>query len=252
MIKKSICLLLLVTVFLGNAKSKQIIENSANNSSQISLSSSDIASGLKEALVTGAKNSVEILGKTDGYYKDELVKIMLPSEADIIVENISKIPGGEEMVEKLLLSINRAAEDAVKDAASIFVNSITSMTITDAVAILKGGDDAATQYLQKSTHDELFSLYQPKIKTSVDKKLVGDVSTKDSWEALTGKWNKIANSMVGKMAGYSTVETNLEDYLTEKALEGLFLKIAEEEKQIRKEPAAQVTSLLKKVFGSVN
>ncbi|MBN1984651.1 MAG: DUF4197 domain-containing protein, partial [Prolixibacteraceae bacterium] len=111
------------------------------------LTRTEIVAGLKEALVVGTNKSVDILGVTNGYYKDEMVKILLPPEASVIVDNISKIPGGEKLVEDVILSINRAAEDAVSEAKPIFVNSIKSMTITDAIGILKGTDNAATQYL---------------------------------------------------------------------------------------------------------
>jgi len=216
------------------------------------LTQNEIVAGLKEALVTGANHSAQILGATDGYYGDDLVKILLPPEADVIVDNVRRIPGGDKLVEDALLRINRAAEDAAKEAAPIFVNSIKSMTISDAVNILKGEDNAATTYLHKTTYNQLFELYRPKIKQSVEKELVGGISTKESWETLTGKWNLVANSMAGQIAGLKPVNTELEDYLTQKALDGLFLKIADEEKLIRKDPAARVTSLLKKVFGSLD
>ena len=214
------------------------------------LTQSEIIAGLKEALVVGTNSSVKILGVTDGYYKDEAVKILLPPEADIIMDNIGRIPGGQKLLDDELLRINRAAEDAVTEAAPIFVNSIKSMTIKDAVGILKGEDNAATQYLHRTTYDQLVVLYSPKIQASLDKKLVGNVSTKQSWDALVLKWNNVANSVVGQVAGLKPLETELEDYLTEKALDGLFLKLENEEQLIRKDPAARVTDILKRVFGA--
>jgi hypothetical protein len=216
------------------------------------LTQSEIIAGLKEALIVGAGKSVDILGATDGYYKDELAKILLPPEADIIVDNIGRVPGGQQLLDDVLLRINRAAEDAVSEAKPIFVNSIRSMTITDAVGILRGEDNAATMYLHRTTYDELLGLYQPKIQTSLDKKLVGNVSTAQSWNTLTSKWNEVAGSLVGQIAGLKPVETKLDEYLTGKALDGLFLKIEGEEKLIRKDPAARATALLKRVFGSVD
>lgn len=216
------------------------------------LTQTEIIAGLKEALIVGAGNSVNILGATDGYYKDELVKILLPPEANVIVENIGRIPGGQQLLDDVLLRINRAAEDAVTEAKPIFVNSIRSMTIADAVGILRGEDNAATMYLHRTTYDNLFLLYQPKIQTSLDKKLVGNVSTSQSWNTLTSKWNEVAGSLVGQLAGLKPVETKLDEYLTGKALDGLFLKIEAEEQLIRKDPAARVTQLLRRVFGSVN
>lgn len=220
--------------------------------SETPLTRNEIVAGLKEALVTGTNKSVGILGAQDGYYKDELVKILLPPEANIIVDNIGKVPGGQKLLNDVLLHINRAAEDAAKEAAPIFVNSIKSMTINDAVGILKGDDNAATSYLHKTTYNQLFELYRPKIKASVEKELTGGISTKESWDTLVGKWNQIAGSFIGQTAGLEKVDTQLEDYLTAKALDGVFLKIANEEKQIRENPSARVTSLLKKVFGSLD
>ncbi len=248
--KTLIFLPVLLFFLAGCAELTQIAQQTINENRP--LTQTEIISGLKEALIVGTGKSADILGKTDGYYKDDLVKILLPPEADVIVKNISKIPGGEKLVEDALLSINRAAEDAVSEAKPIFVNSIKSMTITDAVGILKGADNAATQYLHKTTYNQLAALYQPKIKASIDKKLVGNVSTAQSWNLLTGKWNDLANSVAGKVAGLKPVNINLEEYLTQKALDGLFLKIGEQEKQIRKDPTARVNDILKRVFGSIN
>ncbi|MBT6007391.1 MAG: DUF4197 domain-containing protein, partial [Prolixibacteraceae bacterium] len=192
--------LLLILVLTGCAELMQIAQQTLDEGKP--LTQNEIIAGLKEALIVGTNKSADKLGVTDGYYKDELVKILLPPEADIIVKNINKIPGGNQLIEDVLLKINRAAEDAVSEAKPIFVNSVTSMTISDAVGILKGDDNAATQYLHKTTYNELSGLYRPKIKASVEKKLVGDISTAQSWNLLTGKWNDVANSIVGQIAGF--------------------------------------------------
>ncbi len=232
------------------AELMQIAQEAAGGENQ--LTRTEIVAGLKEALIVGTNQAVDILGVTDGYYKDEAVKILLPPEADVIIENIGKIPGGQALVDDVLLRINRAAEDAATEAAPIFVNSIKSMTINDAVGILRGENDAATQYLHRTTYDQLFKLYSPRIEASLDKKLVGNVSPSQSWDALVGRWNKMANSVVGQVAGVEPVDVDLEDYLTREALDGLFLKIENEEQRIRENPAARVTDLLKRVFGSVD
>ena len=213
------------------------------------LTQNEIIAGLKEALIVGADSSAARLGKTNGYYGDELVKILLPPEADQIVKNISRIPGGDKLIQDVILRINRAAENAASEAAPIFVNSIKSITINDAIGILKGPDNAATEYLKKTTYNQLSDLYRPKIKASLDKKLVAGISTTESWDKLTGEWNKLAGSMVGRVAGFKPVNYALDEYLTNKALDGLFLKIADQEKQIRHNPVARVTALLKRVFG---
>jgi hypothetical protein len=244
-------LIFLVTlIFSSCAELMQVAQQTLEEEKP--LTQSEIISGLKEALIVGTNKSVDILGVIDGYYGDEMVKILLPPEADIIVNNIGRVPGGKQLLEDVLLRINRAAEDAVSEAKPIFVNSIKSMTINDAVDILKGEDNAATRYLHKTTYNDLFGLYKPKIKASLDKKLVGNISTSQSWNTLVGKWNEIANSPVGKISGLKPVETNLDEYLTHKALDGLFIKIAAEEKLIRENPMARVTDLLKRVFGSVD
>lgn len=242
--------IIFILLFTSCAELMQITQTVS--SSDQPLTSTEISGGLKEALLVGINNSSNILGATDGYYKDDLVKILLPPEADVIVKNISKIPGGNELLEDVLLKINRAAEDAVKDATPIFVNSIKSMTITDAIGILQGEENAATQYLHQSTYDQLFELYKPKIEASVERKLVGNVSTGQSWDALTSKWNEVAKSFVGQIAGFKPVEVDLDEYLTNKALDGLFLKISDEEQKIRKDPLARANDLLKRVFGSLD
>jgi hypothetical protein len=249
---KTISFVTILSLFLftGCAQLTQIAEQTMNTGKPVT--QSEIIAGLKEALIVGTNNSADILGKTDGYYKDELVKILLPPEADVIVKNIGKIPGGNKLIEDVLLSINRAAEDAVSEAKPIFVNSIKSMTISDAFGILKGDDNAATQYLRNTTYSQLSDLYRPKIKTSLDKKLVGNFSAGQSWDLLTGKWNEAANSTLGQIAGLKPVNIQLDEYLTQKALNGLFLKIADEEKKIRKDPVARVNELLKRVFGTLD
>ncbi len=236
--------------FISSCSELMQIAQQAAGSGQ--LTQTEVIAGLKEALVVGVKKSVERLGVTDGYYRDQAVKILLPPEADIIVENIGKIPGGQGLLDDVLLRINRAAEDAVSEAGPIFLNSITNMTINDAMGILKGENNAATQYLQRTTYDQLFNLYQPKIQASLDKKLVGNVSTSQSWNMLMQRWNDVARSMVGQVAGLKPVDVKLDEYLTGKGLDGLFLKVEAEEQLIRKDPAARVTDLLKRVFGSVD
>jgi hypothetical protein len=237
-------------IFVSSCSELMQIAQQAAGSGQ--LTQSEVIAGLKEALVVGVKKSVERLGVTDGYYRDQAVKIFLPPEADMIVENIGRIPGGQGLLDDVLLRINRAAEDAVSEAGPIFVNSITSMTINDGMGILKGENNAATQYLQRTTYNQLFNLYQPKIQASLDKKLVGNVSTAQSWNVLMQRWNEVARSMVGQVAGLKPVDVKLDEYLTGKGLDGLFLKIEAEEQLIRKDPAARVTDLLKRVFGSVD
>ncbi|MBP5365543.1 MAG: DUF4197 domain-containing protein [Bacteroidales bacterium] len=209
----------------------------------------EISSGLKEALMMGVNMGIDKLAAKDGYYNDVAVRIGLPQEALVITKNISKLPGGQKLVDSAVKSINAAATDAVKDAAPIFLDAITSMTFTDAAKILAGDNHAATTYFKGKTKPQLKNLFASRIKKSMDKKLVGDVSASSSWNTLTSKWNSVAGTIVGRAAGLTTVNTDLTDYLTDQAVDGLFVKVAEQEQEIRTKASARTTPLLKRVFG---
>jgi hypothetical protein len=174
------------------------------------LTQTEVVRGLKQALVIGVDSAASRLSAKDGYYGDRLVKINLPGEAEIVTNNISRIPGGEKLVEDVILRINRSAEDAAREAVPVFAKAVTNMSIHDGFEILRGENNAATIYLQSQTYDELFKLYQPKIKASLDKKIVGGISTNESWDKLTSHWNKMAGSTLGKLADLQTVENQLD------------------------------------------
>lgn len=216
------------------------------------LTSFDVSNGLKEALKVGSENAAGILSKENGFYNDQLSKILLPPEAQAISRNIKKIPGGADLVNNVELRLNRAAEDAVKAAAPIFASAISQMSISDAFAILKGGDNAATNYLKSKTSASLREMFMPKVSESLNKKIVAGISTNQSWDLLSSKYNKVANSLVGSIANMKPINTKLDQYVTDKALESLFMKLANEEKDIRKNPAARVSSILKKVFSQLD
>lgn len=240
-------LLLFVILLNGCAEVQQMAQTIYRD--QRPLTQSEIVAGLKQALIVGTDSSVARLSVIDGYLKDEAVKILLPPEAKTITDNLGKLPGGRQLVDQVITSINHAASDAAKEATPILVNSIRSMTIEDAAGVLTGGNHAATEYLKRSNYDALVDLYQPKIQQSLDKKLFGNLSAQQSWDELVGKWNQVAGSFVGQIARFEKIETDLGNYLTERALDGLFLKIAETEQNIRQAPAARVTELLRRVFG---
>ena len=214
------------------------------------LTNTEIINGLKDALLVGTDSAVTHLSAIDGYLKDQAVKIILPPEAKSITTNLSKLPGGAKLVDDVIVRINRAAEDAAKDAKPIFVNSVKEMTFTDALTILKGPNNAATQYFKQKTSAQLSELYRPKIRESLNKDLVAGISTQQSWNELTVQWNKLAGSAIGKFGGLKTVDVKLEDYILQQALNGMFLKIEEREKDIRTNANARVTGFLKKVFGN--
>jgi len=171
----------------------------------------------------------------------------LPKEANAIVKNLSKVPlVGEPLVEEAKKLINRAAEDAAREAAPIFKNAITTMSIADAVGILKGNDSAATHYLRGKTYRQLKQAFLPKIKNSLSKDLVKNTSAEEAYQKLIDNYNLAAKI---PFSGLEPIKTNsLSQYATKRALNGLFLKVANEEKDIRHDPVARVNDILKKVF----
>jgi hypothetical protein len=221
--------------------------------SEVPLTEEEVIEGLKEALVVGTDTAVSIVSRVNGYYLDELIKIYLPPEANIIVENadnpLLSTLGVDAFIEDMVLKLNRAAEDAAKEATPIFVNAITDMTITDAFEILNGSDTAATHYLREKTFIDLQNTFQPKIATSLNKPLIAGVSAMETWDSFTGLYNDIANSLVGQLAGLTPVNVELDEYVTTKGLHGLFVKVADEEIAIRTDPIARVTDILERVFG---
>jgi hypothetical protein len=216
------------------------------------VSNSENILGLKSSLNVGIENAVGILGKQDGFFKDAALKMLLPEEANKIIDNIKLIPGGQALVDKAVLSLNRSAEDAVKEAVPIFSSAITGMSISDATSILFGGDNAATEYLKKATYTQLTQAFAPKIAASLGKDLVGGISTNKAWTDLTSAYNKVAATAAGKIAGLTPVNVNLGEYVTEKTLNALFTKVATEEKAIRTDPKARVNDILQKVFGQLD
>ena len=215
------------------------------------LSEDDIQKGLKEALQKGIETAVSQVSKDNGYYRDEAIRILLPPEAQTITKNISKIPQGDELLDNVVKNINAAASDAAKNVTPIFIDAIKSINIQDAKNILLGEERAATNYFKEKTNTQLKGLIQPKIDESMNKKIVGDCSAASSWSALMSQWNKVAGSTIGKFAGLKEVDTDITSYVTSKAMDGLFAKIGDQEKEIRSNVDAQTTELLRKVFGSL-
>lgn len=214
------------------------------------LTTDQVAQGLKEALKVGTEIAVKNLNKTDGYFLDKIVKINLPPETQELITYAKKVPGLDKLIGDVILQINRSAEDAAKQAAPIFVNAITSMTIADAWGILNGADTAATVYLREKTFSQLFNLYRPTVQNSLNKPIVAGVSANQSWNQLTKKWNQFAGSVAGKLLGVKQISYTLDQYMTNQALRGLFIKVADQEKLIRTDINARTSELLRKVFGS--
>src|SRR3989337_2611004 len=201
-----------------------------------SLSSDEVAQGLKEALTKGVSKGSDLVSQVDGYFKNPEIKIPFPPEVKQVESRLRQIGLGDE-VDRFVLTLNRGAEDAAKEAKPIFIEAVRGMTIKDAWAILKGEQDAATQYLKSSTSSLLKEKFKPIIQNSLSK-----VNATKYYSDLVNSYNKIP--LVQK------VNPDLDEYATAKAIEGLFIMIAKEEKNIRANPMARTTELLKKVFGA--
>lgn len=227
----------LVTGLFGCATLGPIIQSTMENGqSQGALTNSEIVSGLKEALKIGVSNGSSQASQANGYFGNALIKILMPPEARKVEDALRKIGLGAE-VDKFILSLNRSAEDAAKKAKPIFLSAVTSMTISDAVGILRGSDTAATAYLRRTSGQALFSAFYP----VVDSTLKLNNATR-YYSDIVNTYNRIP--LVQK------VNPDLKQYATNKAIDGLFLLVAEEEKKIRKDPVARVTEILRRVFGS--
>lgn len=211
-----------------------VINNNSNNNNG-SFSNTDAVSALKEALQIGTRNASGRLNQVNGYFGNQLIKILMPPEARQIEATLRRVGMGD-LVDKAILSMNRAAEDAASQAVPIFVNAITGMTIQDGISIVRGGQGAATNYLKNATTAALTSAFRPHIQNSLNK-----VNATRYWADVINAYNKVP--MVKKM------NPDLAGYVTERALNGLFISIADEENKIRTNPAARVSDILKKVFG---
>jgi hypothetical protein len=202
-----------------------------------SLSETDIVAALRQALQVGVQNTSGRLNKINGYFGNSLIKILLPPEAKKVETTLRNFGFGAE-VDKAILSMNRAAEDAAGKATPIFVDAIAKMNIQDGINILKGGDGAATAYLRQATTVQLTSAFRPVIQNSLNK-----VGATAYWSDAVKIYNGLPTTRV-------KINPDLAGYVTERALNGLFMGIADEEAKIRKDPAARITDLLTKVFGA--
>lgn len=202
------------------------------------LDNSTIVKGLKEALATGTERAVTTVAKTDGYFGNQLIKILLPEKIQQTA-NLLKQVGYQQQVDAFVLSMNRAAEKAAPKAASYFGDAIRQMTMEDAKGILKGGDTAATSFFEQKTRARLFDAFKPTVGQSMDQ-----VGTARAYKQMVGTYEALP---LAALAGKPSLD--LDSYVTNKALDGLFTMVAEEEKKIRTNPAARTTDLLRTVFG---
>ncbi len=230
--RKLIYAILLTCTITGCDVAQQVLNQANGNGG---LTTNDIVAGLKEALTIGTQNSSNQLSLADGFFANAAIKILMPPEAQK-VENTLRGIGLGSVVDKAILSMNRAAEEAAKSASPIFINAIKQMTITDAIGILKGGDFAATNYFKEKTTAALTEAFKPSIDNALAK-----VNATKYWKDVFTAYNKFSAN---------PVNTDLSAYVTSKAVDGIFFQVGLEEQKIRKDPVARVSDILKKVFGS--
>lgn len=231
--KKLFYAFLIFPFFSSCDVAQQVLNQSTSTGG--ALSTADIVAGLKEALTVGTQNSSNKLSAVDGFFKDAAIKILMPPEAQKVESTLRSLGFGS-VIDKAILSMNRGAEEAAKSATPIFVNAIKQMTITDALGILQGGESSATNYFKEKTTTQLTQAFRPVI----DKALTKTDATK-YWSDVFSVYNRFSQKKI---------DTDLGAYVTGKAIDGIFYEVALEEQKIRKDPAARVSDILKKVFGS--
>jgi hypothetical protein len=220
---------------LGSVKNSSQPSSASQPASNTTSQSDPAADALKQALSLSAQKSSDLLSVTDGFFKNQAIKILMPPDAKLVEEKLRDFGFGAE-VDNMILSMNRAAESAAKDAAPIFINAIEHMSINDAFSIVKGPNDAATQYLKKTTTPELTTKFRPVIQSALDK-----VDATKYWSEIFSTYNKIPFA--------KPVNSDLAGYVTQKALDGLFYTMSQQEAQIRKDPAGTANALIQQVFG---
>lgn len=231
-------IILFVAAILGACTSAQISQTLSGVNQTLggekALTTNEVGEGLKEALIKGISSGSDMASQLDGYFKNPEIKIPFPPEVKKVEDKLRQLGLGNK-VDEFVMTLNRGAEDAAKEAKPIFISAIRQMTIEDAWGILKGEENAATNYLKRTTSAQLKEKFSPVIQNSLDK-----VNATRYYGDVTNTYNKIP--FVEK------VNPDLNSYATDKAIEGLFLMIAKEEKNIRQDPMARTSELLKRVF----
>lgn len=237
--KRTCVFIFLVILLFANTVSHaglfDTIIKGIRSGSKAGMDDGTIISGLKEALSIGTENAVKNVSQMDGFFGNEIIKILMPKKIQNVANLLSKV-GFQKQVDDFVLSMNRAAEKAAPKAAGFFVDAIKEMSFEDARGILKGGDTAATDYFREKTSNKIYDAFKPIISTSMD-----EVGVTRHYKEMMSKYESIP---------FVKKETlDLDHYVTNKALEGLFYMVGQEERKIRTDPAARVTELLKSVFG---
>lgn len=233
--------LVLLAAVLGGCTEQQILGtmDAMKNGGAAPLSNGEVVSGLKEALRVGTERSVSLASAVNGFNGNALIRVPFPEDA-IKVRNTLMDLGLKKPVEDFELTLNRAAEAAAKEAVPVFVEAITSMSIADGFAILRGGENAATNYLKEKTTAALLAKFRP-----VVEKATRQVALTQYWKPVADAYNTAT-----LLTGGKAVEPDLDAYVTRKAADGLFVLLANEEKKIRQDPLARTTDLLRRVFGA--
>ena len=236
--KRSYLLLILLLGSCTSAQINQAISDFGKTGGDSRPTSSEVAEGLKEALLKGVSTGADKLSTVDGYFKNPEIKIPFPPDVKKVEDRLRQL-GLNKEVDRFIETLNHGAEDAAKEAKPIFISAIQQMTIDDAWGILKGQQDAATQYLMRTTSAQLKGKFKPVIQNSLNK-----VNATKYYGDLVNTYNRIP--LVEK------VNPNLDDYATDLAIQGLFTMIAKEEQNIRRDPLARTTDILKRVFAYQN
>jgi len=240
---KLLPILLLISLFscsIIQEASTTILNPTNNSPSKIDLTNEEVISGLKEALNFGIKNAVDLSSVTDGFLKNDMIRLPFPPDAIKVREKALNL-GLSKQVATFEETLNRAAEEATKKAVPIFVDAIKNMSVSDGFSILKGGDGAATKFLKSQTSNQLVIAFAPVVKEATTK-----VQLTAYWNPLITKYNTAMT-----FSGGQKLDPDLDAYITQKAIDGLFYLVEIEENKIRKDPVARVSEILVKVFGSL-
>jgi hypothetical protein len=239
---KLLPILFLISLFSCSIiqKASTTILNPSNNPPKIDLTNEEVISGLKEALNFGIKNAVDLSSVTDGFLKNDMIRLPFPPDAIKVREKALNL-GLSKQVATFEETMNRAAEEATKKALPIFIDAIKNMSVSDGFSILKGGDGAATKFLKNQTSNQLLTAFAPVVKEATTK-----VQLTAYWNPLITKYNTAMT-----FSGGQKLDPDLDAYITQKAIDGLFYLVEIEENKIRKDPLARVSDILVKVFGSL-
>ena len=238
---KALSLIFITSIFSNSiSKDISIITCPINNFHKVDLTNAEVISGLKEALNIGIKNAVDLSSVTDGFLKNDMIRLPFPPDAIKVREKALNL-GLSKQVATFEETMNRAAEEATKKALPIFIDAIKNMSVSDGFSILKGGDGAATKFLKSQTSNQLVIAFAPVVKEATTK-----VQLTAYWNPLITKYNTAMT-----FSGGQKLDPDLDAYITQKAIEGLFYLVEIEENKIRKDPLARVSDILVKVFGSL-